>query len=254
VSPAAKPQPTTVEVVVDSVAGALAAAHGGAHRLELCCALAEGGLTPSIGLLQQVVRNCRLPVMAMLRPRGGDFLYDERELAVVLADAEALLAAGAHGLVFGALDADGNLDKTRMEAVVRAAAGRPVTCHRAFDVAADCGAVLEHLIALGVQRVLTSGQKASALAGADRIRALVAQSKGRIAVVAGGGLRADTVAAFVARTRVPEVHLSATLWQQSPMRHRNEEVAMGGKVPAGEYTRRATDAAAVAAVVAALRK
>src|SRR5262249_59809361 len=109
---------------------------------ELCCALAEGGLTPSLGLLQQVVRNCRLPVMAMLRPRGGDFLYDEREFAVVLADAEALLAAGAHGLVFGALDADGNLDRPRMEAVVRAAARPPVTLPRAVDAPPHSGAAL----------------------------------------------------------------------------------------------------------------
>jgi len=243
----------TVEVVVDSTAGALAAERGGAHRLELCCGLAEGGLTPSLGLLQQVVRASKLPVMAMLRPRGGDFLYDAHEYSAMRADADALLAAGAAGLVFGMLDADGALDRARMHELVHAANGRPVTCHRAFDVSADASTSLAQLIELGVQRVLTSGQQQNALDGADCIARLVQQASGRIVVLAGGGLRAANVAAFVARTGVREVHLSASAWSASPMRFRNPRVPMGVQAPADEYVRRGTDDREIAAVIAALR-
>lgn len=242
-----------VEIVVDSVAGARAAADGGAHRIELCIGLAEGGLTPSLGLLRAVKAAVPIPVMAMVRPRGGDFLYDHDEFAVMERDAESLLAAGADGLVFGILDANGALDRARMARLCRAAAGHPVTCHRAFDVTKDAERSLEELIALGIPRVLTSGQRSSAILGEALIARLVQLAAGRITILAGGGLRAHNIAPFLARTGIREVHLSASGWRSSAMQFRNPDVPMGCDIPADEYTLRCTDVAEVRAVVAAVR-
>jgi copper homeostasis protein len=244
---------TLVEIVVDSVAGARAAAEGGADRLELCIGLAEGGLTPSLGLLQEVKAAVALPVMAMVRPRGGDFLYDADEFAILQRDAEALLAAGADGLVSGMLAADGTLDRSRMARLRAIAGARPTTCHRAFDVTRDPRRTLEELIDLGIQRVLTSGQRSSALLGEALIAQLVEQAAGRITILAGGGLRAQNITAFLARTGVCEVHLSASGFRPSSMQFRNPEVPMGCSLPADEYTLRCTDVAEVRSVVDALR-
>jgi copper homeostasis protein len=241
-----------VEVVVDSVQGAVAAAAAGAHRLELCCALGEGGLTPSVGLVQAVKAVVSLPVVAMLRPRGGDFLFDDSEFDVLLRDVAALRTAGADELITGMLTADGDFDRARMAAIVQAAAPLPVACHRAFDCARAPTAALEQLTELGVARVLTSGQRRTALAGAPTIATLVALAGSRITVLAGGGVRAANVRALVAQTGVREVHLSATAWSGSPMRHRNPEVEIGSAAPPGEHSLRRTDPAEIGAVLAAL--
>jgi copper homeostasis protein len=140
-----------------------------------------------------------------------------------------------------------------MRALVQAAAPLPVACHRAFDVARDPAAALEQLCALGVARVLTSGQRRTALEGAERIAALVAQARGRIAVLAGGGVRAGNVREVVARTGVREVHLSASRQVASAMRHRNAEIAFRSAA-ADERSQRQTDGAEVAAVVAAVMR
>ena len=241
-----------VEVAVDSVAGALAAVAGGADRLELCADLHAGGLTPSLGLCEEVVAAVRIPVFAMLRPRPGDFLYDRGEFAAMRRDAVHLRRAGAAGLVAGVLQTDGTLDGERMAELLAAAAGAPFTCHRAFDVCRDADAALEQLVALGVARVLTSGQAANALAGAPVIRRLVARAAGRITVLAGAGVRDGNVRELVAASGVREVHLSATAWVASGMVFRRDGVPMGGTDPADEYSLRTTDGAMVARVVQAL--
>jgi len=239
-------------VGVDSVAGAVAAAAGGADRLELCADLHAGGLTPSLGLCEEVVAAVRIPVFAMLRPRPGDFLYDRGEFAAMRRDAAHLRRAGAAGLVAGVLAADGALDAERMAELLAAAGGASFTCHRAFDVCRDADAVLEQLVALGVARVLTSGQAANALAGAARIRDLVARAAGRLVVMAGAGVRDSNVRDLVAATGVREVHLSATAWIDSPMQFRRAGVPMGGTAPADDYALRTTDGTMVARVVQAL--
>lgn len=249
------PSSILVEIAVDGVGGAIAAVRAGAQRLELCAALGEGGLTPSLGMLEAVVEAVPgVPVMAMLRPRGGDFLYDPDELDVVRRDAERLLAAGAAGVVFGALCADGSLDTRAIARVVATAAGRPVTCHRAFDLCRDARATLAELHRLGVARVLSSGQAAQAPAGAALLAELVALAPPGLTVMAGAGVRAHNVRALVERTGVHEVHLSATAWRASAMQFRRAEVPMGAQLPADEYQRRGTDPAEVAAVVAAVRQ
>jgi len=252
--PAAANAPVLVEVAVDSVAGARAAAAAGAQRLELCAALELGGLTPSLGLLAEVRAAVSLPVFAMVRPRGGDFLYDDGEFAAMVRDVQSLRAGGAAGIVSGALRTDGSLDAERIRELKLATGAAAFTCHRCFDLCADPPAALETLIELGVPRVLTSGQAASAPAGAAAIRALVQQARDRLIVMAGAGVRADNAAALVAASGVREVHLSATAWRPSGMAYRRSGVPMGAADAPDEYVVRATDGELVARVVREVRR
>eukprot|EP00898_Chlorokybus_atmophyticus_P004613 jgi/Chlat1/5152/Chrsp33S05144 len=205
-----------VEICVDTIASAAAALHGGAHRLELCASLAEGGITPSHALIQAVVRLAsactpRVPVYVMIRPRAGDFVYTPEELSVMREDICNAAALGAAGAVFGCLCPDGTVDEQQTRELMRACreANLDATFHRAFDVATDPTRALETLIALGVPRVLTSGQEETALAGADLIRTLRQQASGRIAIMAGAGVGPGNVREILGRTGVREVHASA---------------------------------------------
>lgn len=245
--------PVVVEVAVESVAGAMAAARGGADRIELCQALGDGGLTPSLGLFEAVKAAVPLPVFALVRPRGGDFLYDDGEFAVMRRDVAHLRAAGADGIVTGVLTADGAIDRQRFAALLAAAGPLPVTCHRAFDLVADPDAAIDALCALGVARVLTSGQAAAAPDGAAAIRATVQRAAGRLTVIAGAGVTDGNVAELVRATGVREVHLSATAWTDSAMAFRRPGVPMATAARAHEYALRHTDPDRVARVVAALR-
>jgi copper homeostasis protein len=241
-----------VEVAVDGVAGAVDAVAAGAHRLEVCHCLERGGVTPSTGTVAAIAANVAVPVFAMLRPRGGDFLFDRFDVDAMQRDADALRGAGAGGIVTGVLRPDGTIDRERMRALCDAAAPLPVTCHRAFDLCADLERELDVLIELGVARVLTSGGAASAPAGAAAIAALVRRAAGRIVVVAGAGVRDTNVRELVAATGVREVHLSASAWRPSAMAFRRDGVPMGAAAPADDHTVRATDGALVARVVAAV--
>jgi len=241
-----------VEIAVDSLAGAQAAAAAGADRIELCTHLAAGGLTPSIGLLATVKQAVDVPVHAMVRPRDGNFLYDEGEARTMMADLQALAAAAADGVVLGALRADGTIDDQQVLAMCRAVRPLPVTFHRAFDHTVDAARALETLIDLGVERVLTSGQQRSAILGAERIASLVEQGGDRISVMAGAGVRDDNVVGLVSTTGVQEVHLSATSTRAGGMRHWRPDVPMGNRSEPHDEVR-ITDQAMVAGVVAALR-
>lgn len=239
-----------VEIVVEGLAGARIAAAAGADRLELVSALGEGGLSPGPGTLTQVVAGSALPVMVMARPRGGDFCYDDDEFAALCQDAVAAVRAGAAGVVAGVLRPDGTVDRDRTRLLVQAVAPTPLTFHRAFDLTPDPERALADLVAAGVARVLTSGQAASAPAGAACIARLVQRAEDRIVVMAGGGVRADNVRALVDATGVREVHLSASARAPGPMQFRRAEVAMG--TDDDQSRRRVTDGTAIAAVLAAL--
>lgn len=210
------PMTHLIEIVASSVADARAAKAGGAQRLELCIALPSGGLTPSVGLLQAVQAVCDLPVMAMVRPRSGGFIYSEDEQAVMYRDAAQLIAAGAQGLVFGVLDSEGDIDTEAMRALVEIAAGRETVCHRAFDLTADPFAALETLIELGVTRVLTSGQQKTALEGADLLRELQQRAAGRIEILLGGGVRATNARELIERTGCQQLHLAPMVAVPAP--------------------------------------
>ena len=195
-----------VESCVDSLDAALASEAGGAHRLELCARLDVGGTTPDPSLVAAVVAAVRIPVVTMVRPRGGDFVYDPVELSTMVRDIGRLRDAGAHGIVTGVLTGAGAVNAPLMHVLVRMAGPLPVTCHKAFDEVRDLDAALDALVGLGVSRVLTSGGAATAAEGADAIARLVQRAAGRIAIVAGGTVRASNVRALVDATGVAEVH------------------------------------------------
>ncbi len=245
--------PVLVEVAVDDLAGARAAVAAGAGRLELCSNLDAGGLTPSRGLVDAVRAAVAVPLVAMLRPRPGDFLYTEDELAVLCRDATRLRDAGLAAFVTGVLTADGCLDEAACRRLQAAAAPVPLVCHRAFDLTADPFAALSALRRLGIGRVLSSGQAASAPAGTALLRELVRAGGGDVVVMPGAGIRPDNAAAVVAGTGCRELHLSATLRRPSGMRFRRAHVAMGSGPAADEAMLRGTDPALVAAVVEVLR-
>jgi len=251
VSDSANPH-VLVEVCVESVAGAYAAVVGGAERIELCSSLAEGGLTPSAGLCQAVCAAVQVPVFAMIRPRAGDFLYDGTEVDVMVRDIEAMRDAGAAGIVVGALQADGQVDRRKMTEFVDQAEGLPVTFHRAFDVCRDADEAIDVLADLGVARILTSGQKAAAPDGKREIRAAVERAGDRLTIMAGAGIRDDNVVRLVELSGVREVHLSAAGQRKSRMAFRRDGVPMGTATQ-DEYHLRTTEEAIVARVVSALR-
>ncbi len=241
------------EICIDSVAGVTASLQAGAARVELCAALLEGGITPSLGMVRQAVAAAegRLKVHVIVRPRGGDFLYDEDEFAVMRHDVQAAKEAGADGVVIGLLDADGAVDERRSAELIAAARPLSVTFHRAFDVARDAEQSLDALIRLGVDRLLTSGQAPSVLEGAPLIRRLIERAAGRIVIMPGGDITARNAARIAAETGAREFHFAAFAPAASAMRWRNDAVFMGGALRPPEYDRAATTAAAVRAVMAA---
>lgn len=186
---------------------ALIAQEAGADRIELCVAIELGGLTPSIGLVAEVIAACRLPIMAMVRPRSGDFTYSHGELRTMLRDAEAFVEVGVHGLVFGVLDQAGSVSKDACRHLIEIAQGRETVFHRAFDVTSDPRDALGDLMDLGFTRVLTSGQKVHALEGAPLIRELHLRAAGRLQVMAGGGIRSENVRQVLDSAGVDQVHL-----------------------------------------------
>ena len=195
-----------VEAAVENLDEAAAAVRAGVDRLELCADLSVGGTTPDAELLASVVERVRIPVFVMIRPRGGDFVYSAPEFQTMLRDIERVRAAEPDGLVTGALDRNSRIDTGQMRKLLDAAAGLPVTFHRAFDSIAEQSAALEELIDLGVARVLTSGGDPTALDGVERLAALIEQAAERITILAGGKIRDHNVREIIARTGVREVH------------------------------------------------
>ena len=217
-----------LEACVDSVESALAAARGGATRLELCANLIIGGTTPTPALLEGVRQAVDLPVRVLIRPRFGDFLYTQREYEIMRRDIALLAGRGADAFVFGALRPDGSLHREQMAGLMEAAGGRPVTLHRAFDVCRDPVAALEQALELGVGTILTSGQAENAWAGRDLIGQLLERAGGRADILIGGGVNAGVIRAF--RRAFPlarAFHLSGKQVLDSGMTWRNERVNMG---------------------------
>ena len=202
-------QPPTrylLEVCIASVEDAIAAAVGGADRLELNLALELGGLTPSLGLLAEVKRAVSLPIIAMVRPRAGDFCFSRREQTVMLRDAELLLAHEADGLACGALDAQGEIDLAFWSEFIQFAGERETVFHRAFDELQNQPRALEALIELGATRVLTSGAAATAWEGAEQLAQLAKQANGRIEILPAAGISAAGVAPLVHATGCRQIH------------------------------------------------
>ncbi|KVN70269.1 copper homeostasis protein CutC [Burkholderia ubonensis] len=199
------------EVIATTVGDAKVAARAGADRLELVTAIGEGGLTPSVGLIEAVVAAVPIPVNVIVRPHSRSFVYDADDLRVIERDVRAAVAAGANGVVFGALDARGAIDLDALARIVGAADGRALTFHRAFDVARDLNAAFDALLRVpAVTSVLTSGGHPSVLDAAATIARMVRRAEGTsCTVLAGSGLTADAVGDFVRTTGVRAVHFGS---------------------------------------------
>lgn len=215
------------EICIDSVESALIAAAGGAHRLELCDNLIAGGTTPSLGMLQQCKKAVDLPVMFMIRPRGGDFLYSDQEFEVMKQDILLAKEAGAEGVVFGILTAEGEVDKERNQLLLNLARPMKCTFHRAFDMAKDPKQALEALIEIGFDLLLTSGLEANVDLGTPLLIELVKQADKRIQIMAGAGVNSTNVEQLILTTGVNHIHASASHSLTSSMKYRNPRLSMG---------------------------
>jgi copper homeostasis protein len=241
------------EICLDSADGVAAAAEAGADRVELCAGLFEGGITPSAGMIEQAVAAAagRIRVHVIIRPRGGDFVYGPAEAEAMLADIRTAKAAGADGVVIGALTPDADIDMALCARLVEASRPLSVTYHRAFDVTRDPEAAFEDVITLGADRLLTSGAAPTALEGAELIARLVEKAAGRIVVMPGGGVNERTAARVVAQTGATELHFTATEAVASQARFVRDGIYMGGALRPPETTRSVTSTARVRAIMEA---
>ena len=239
------------EICANSVESCSAAQQGGADRVELCGSIPEGGTTPSYGEMLVARRLLTIRLHAIIRPRGGDFLYNAHEAATMIADIQAARQAGADGVVVGCLTAEGDIDLPLLDRLLDEAKGLSVTFHRAFDSCRNPFAALELLATRGVDRILTSGQQPTAPEGAPLLRQLVEAAGNRITVWAGWGVNETNIRSLAQTTGVTEFHFSAREPVASAMKVRNAAVKMGNK-DVDEYMRMVTTAHRVRETIAQL--
>ena len=216
-----------LEVCIDSVESAIAAERGGSKRVELCSDLLEGGITPGAGLTASVRRHIGIDLFVMIRPRGGDFLYSDLEFEVMKEEIVHARRLGANGIVLGLLDQQGRVDVVRTRELVELAAPLPVTFHRAIDMTPDLTAALDDVVATGAIRILTSGGARTVQQGMAEIARMVHAAQGRIAIMPGGGITPQNIAAIAAATGANEFHSSARTAVPSRMSFRKQDMAMG---------------------------
>lgn len=227
-----------LEVCAADIESVAAAANGGADRVELCCALGEGGLTPSIGMIEEALKVPGIKVNVLIRPRCGDFVYSEAEIRVMIRDIEVCRELGVNGVVFGALTPAGDVDMDTCRRLTKVSGGLYRTFHRAFDMCRDPHVATRDIIRLGFDRILTSGQARTALEGSQRICTLQNEFP-EIIFIAAGGISPDNVSDIILRTGVCEIHASAKTTVNSTMTYRNSGVSMGAP-DADEYSRQTT--------------
>lgn len=213
--------PLKLEICSFNLPSALVAQEAGAHRIELCADPEEGGTTPGPGTIRTARERLHIELYPIIRPRGGDFLYSDEEYRIMIRDLEFCKAIGCNGVVIGLLDAAGSVDKARCARLVEMAYPLGVTFHRAFDWSANPFEALEDIISIGCERILTSGQRPTAIEGADMINELVRQADDRIIIMPGSGIRASNIAALAAKTEAGEYHSSARSRQASAMEYSN---------------------------------
>lgn len=243
-----------LEICVESVEGAIAAQEGGADRLELCANLLEGGTTPSAGSIQLARHRLHIGLQVMIRPRGGDFCYSAIEFEVMKLDIGMARNAGADGVVLGILQTDGSVDESRTRELADLARPMNVTFHRAFDMASDPYAAMETLAAIGIDRILTSGQEGSVLEGLDLISDLVRKAGNRIIIMPGGGINERNFGRIADQSGARELHVAALVDVEGPMKFRNPRCFMGGELRPPEFSKLVTDADRVGAFVRALQE
>jgi copper homeostasis protein len=235
------PDPIQIEVCANSHESAMAAQAGGAQRIELCSALIEGGITPSAGVIEQVRHDLKITLNVIIRPRGGDFCYSREEYDIMRRDILMAHTLGVDGVVIGILKPDGSIDRERCTTLVELARPLSVTFHRAFDMAKDLSQALDDVLALGVDRLLTSGGRQTAMEGADTIAKLVQTAGDRLIVMPGSGVKPDNIAELIRKTNAREYHLSGQKKIDSKMVYRNPAINMGGVPGVPEYEIGVTD-------------
>ncbi len=215
-----------IEVCVNSAVSAVEAQKGGADRVELCENMHDGGTTPSAGSILLARKKLHIALFIMIRPRGGDFLYSDFEFGIMKKDILTAKELGADGVVFGILRPDGTIDKERMGELVELARPMGISCHRAFDMSANPFRAMEDLISLGMDRILTSGQKQDAAQGAELIRELIDKSYGRIIIMPGSGVKEHNFKALIQQTGAKEIHIHLEKQESSKMIFRQPGVFM----------------------------
>jgi len=242
-----------VEICTDSVESATIAEAAGAGRIELCSALTEGGVTPSAGLIEAVRRETNIRLHVLIRPRSGDFLYNDTEFSVMRRDIDTAGECGADGIVTGILRSDGSIDIERTALLAEYASPMALTFHRAFDLCRDPKKGLEDIIAAGATRILTSGQAKNAIEGASLIRSMISDAAGRIIIMPGGGIDEYNIAMLANSTGAAEYHLSGRKQRESMMTFRRKGVYMGDPRLQSEYTLKSADSERISSVIMILR-
>ena len=194
-----------LEVCCGDMQSVLAAKEGGADRIELCRALEVDGLTPSAEMMAEAI-GLGIPVQVLIRPREGDFVYDEAEVETMLKEIRLAKRLGANGVVIGVLKPDGSIDEETIRRLVSEATGLSITFHRAFDVCSQPAEALEQIVSLGCHRLLTSGQAPSAEQGIPLIKKLVEQSGGRLIIMPGAGVNQENARRILSETGAHEIH------------------------------------------------
>ncbi len=241
------------ELCAYSVEACRVAASLGVNRVELCASPAEGGVTPSYATIERVSKIEGLDLSVMIRPRGGDSLYSDEEFQTMLADIDYAREAGATGVVFGILTADGRVDVERTRLLVERAEGLETTFHRAVDMTENYAEAVEAVIATGCKRILTSGGYDKAIDGIDNIARAVEVAAGRIEIMAGSGVVASNAEAL-ASIGVDALHFSAKRMVLGGMEYRNPRISMGGSAAVDEFSLRVVDEDEVKKILTLIRE
>lgn len=231
----------SLEICVDSIQSAITAEKAGADRIELCNSLSEGGTTPSAGMIEVVRKNINIDLHVLIRPRRGDFLYSGAEFEVMKKDIEVAKALGAEGVVVGMLKEDGHIDTSRVQELIALARPLSITFHRAFDLCSAPFTALDQLMQLKVDRLLTSGQQPTALAGASLICELVKRAGEQLVIMPGGDINPQNIQEIIKKTGATEYHTSGRRKINSQMDFRREQLSMAASPILTEYEQLVAD-------------
>lgn len=241
------------ELCTYSIEACRAAARLGIDRVELCASPLDGGITPSIAFIEKASAIKDIDLSVMIRPRGGDFLYSDEELEIMLNDIKCARQAGATGVVFGVLTQDGKVDIQRTRLLVEAAQGMETTFHRAVDMTSDYTQAISDIIDTGCTRILTSGGYDKAIDGIEEIAQAITIASGRIEIMIGSGVTSAN-ALQLASTGADAIHFSAKRMITSGMQYRNPRISMGGNSSVDEFALRSVDEEEIKAVLKLIKE
>ncbi len=242
-----------LEICVDSIESALNAQEAGAHRVELCNNLSEGGTTPGIGTISSARNNLTIGLHVLIRPRSGDFLYSDVEYDIMRRDIDACGEIGVDGIVLGILEKSGDIDIERTANLIESARPMSVTFHRAYDMCNDPFISLEDLIACGVGRILTSGQKNKVEDGIELISKLIEKAGERIIIMPGSGINLSNIDHIARTTGAREFHLTGRKVLESEMMFQRHNISMGGYSGTSEYSRKVADPDMIKSIIKILK-